>query len=99
MTPDTTSACALFLAARLEKPEEVEMVKIIYVEDNGQTHVVDVPRGASLMEGARDNGIPGIEADCGGACSCATCHAFVDPSWVDRLPAKQPMEADMLDFA
>ncbi|GLR45291.1 ferredoxin [Mesorhizobium amorphae] len=75
------------------------MVKIIYVEDNGQTHVVDVPRGASLMEGARDNGIPGIEADCGGACSCATCHAFVDPSWVDRLPAKQPMEADMLDFA
>lgn len=51
------------------------------------------------MEGARDNGIPGIEADCGGACSCATCHAYVEPSWVAKLPPKQPMEEDMLDFA
>ncbi|MER8396222.1 2Fe-2S iron-sulfur cluster-binding protein [Mesorhizobium sp. M1340] len=75
------------------------MVKITYIEHNGQPHVVDVPRGTSVMEGARDNGIPGIEADCGGACSCATCHAYVESSWIDRLPAKQPMEEDMLDFA
>ncbi|MEI9415683.1 2Fe-2S iron-sulfur cluster-binding protein [Mesorhizobium sp. Cs1321R2N1] len=75
------------------------MVRITYVEYNGREHTVSVPRGATLMEGARDNGIPGIEADCGGACSCATCHAYIDPEWASKLPAKQPMEADMLDFA
>ncbi|OHV59551.1 2Fe-2S ferredoxin [Mesorhizobium sp. LCM 4576] len=75
------------------------MVNITYVEFDGREHTVSVPKGATLMEGARDNGIPGIEADCGGACSCATCHAYIDPSWVQKLPAKQPMEADMLDFA
>ena len=51
------------------------------------------------MEGARDNNIPGIEADCGGACACSTCHVYVDPAWVDRLPPKEAMEEDMLDFA
>ncbi|MER8437203.1 2Fe-2S iron-sulfur cluster-binding protein [Mesorhizobium sp. M1312] len=75
------------------------MVKITYVEYTGQAHVVDVRQGATVMEGARDNGIPGIEADCGGGCSCATCHAYIDPSWVAKLPAKQPMEEDMLEFA
>lgn len=75
------------------------MVKITYVEFNGQAHVVDVPAGATVMEGARDNDIPGIEADCGGGCSCATCHAYIDPSWVAKLPAKQSIEEDMLDFA
>ncbi|MER8460149.1 2Fe-2S iron-sulfur cluster-binding protein [Mesorhizobium sp. M1300] len=75
------------------------MVKITYVEHNGQAHVVDVPQGATVMEGARDNGIPGIEADCGGGCSCATCHAYVASNWVAKLPAKQPMEEDMLEFA
>jgi 2Fe-2S ferredoxin len=51
------------------------------------------------MEGARDNGIPGIEADCGGACACSTCHVYIDPAWADRLPKKESMEEDMLDFA
>jgi len=51
------------------------------------------------MEGARDNNVPGIEADCGGACACSTCHVYVDETWVDKLPAKDDMEADMLDFA
>lgn len=75
------------------------MAKITYVEFGGTEHVVDVPNGLTVMEGARDNGIPGIEADCGGACACSTCHVYVDEAWVDRLPAKDPMEADMLDFA
>lgn len=61
--------------------------------------MVDVPIGQTAMEGARDNGIPGIAADCGGACACSTCHVYVDLAWVDKLPAMEPMEADMLDFA
>jgi ferredoxin, 2Fe-2S len=75
------------------------MAKITYVEWSGTKHVVDVPNGLTVMEGARDNGIPGIEADCGGACACSTCHVYVDPDWVDRLPPRDPMEEDMLDFA
>jgi 2Fe-2S ferredoxin len=75
------------------------MVRITYVEHGGRSHVVDVPQGKTVMEGARDNGIPGIEADCGGACACATCHAYVDPAWTGRLPAQGAMESDMLHFA
>ena len=75
------------------------MAKITYVEHGGKEHVVDVPNGLTVMEGARDNGIPGIEADCGGACACSTCHVYVDPDWVAKLPKKDAMEEDMLDFA
>ncbi|MFX0543606.1 2Fe-2S iron-sulfur cluster-binding protein [Roseovarius sp. S4756] len=75
------------------------MAKITYVEHNGTKHVVDVPTGLTVMEGARDNNIPGIEADCGGACACSTCHVYVDAAWVEKLPAKDDMEEDMLDFA
>ncbi len=75
------------------------MPLITYIEHNGTKHEVDVPNGLTVMEGARDNNIPGIEADCGGACACSTCHVYVDENWVDRLPAKDPMEEDMLDFA
>lgn len=75
------------------------MAKITYVEFNGTQHVVDVANGLTVMEGARDNNIPGIEADCGGACACSTCHVYVDPAWVEKLPAKDDMEEDMLDFA
>ena len=75
------------------------MVKITYIEFNGTEHVVDVEDGLTVMEGARDNNIPGIEADCGGACACSTCHVYVDPAWVEKLPEKEPMEEDMLDFA
>jgi len=78
---------------------EGKMAKITYVEFNGTEHVVDVPNGLTVMEGARDNGIPGIEADCGGACACSTCHVYVAPDWVDRVPGKEAMEEDMLDFA
>ncbi|GHC62317.1 2Fe-2S iron-sulfur cluster-binding protein [Neogemmobacter tilapiae] len=75
------------------------MAKITYVEHSGREHVVEVRNGMTVMEGARDNGIPGIEADCGGACACSTCHVYVDAAWVDKLPKKDAMEEDMLDFA
>ena len=75
------------------------MAKITYIEFNGTPHEVDVPNGSTVMEGARDNGIPGIEADCGGACACSTCHVYVDAAWVDKLPPREAMEDDMLDFA
>ena len=75
------------------------MPKIKYIEHNGKEHEVDVPVGWSVMEGAVKNLIPGIDADCGGACACATCHVYVDPAWLDKLPPKVDMEETMLDFA
>ena len=75
------------------------MAKITYIEHNGTRHEVEVATGLTVMEGARDNGIPGIEADCGGACACSTCHVYVAPEWVEKLPPRDDMEEDMLDFA
>ena len=75
------------------------MAKITYIEHNGTKHEVEVKPGMTVMEGARDNGVPGIDADCGGACACSTCHVYVAKDWVEKLPAKDPMEEDMLDFA
>lgn len=75
------------------------MARITYIEHNGTRHEIEVAPGLTVMEGARDNGVPGIEADCGGACACSTCHVYVDAEWVDKLPPKDAMEADMLDFA
>ena len=75
------------------------MPKIKYIEHNGKEHEVEVPVGWSVMEGAVKNLIPGIDADCGGACACATCHVYVDPQWIGKLGAKQDMEETMLDFA
>jgi len=63
------------------------MPKITYVEPGGQAHVVDVTAGSSVMQGAVLNGVPGIDADCGGACVCSTCHVVVDRSWLQKLPA------------
>ncbi|QDC10446.1 2Fe-2S iron-sulfur cluster binding domain-containing protein [Oceanicola sp. D3] len=75
------------------------MAKITYIEHNGTKHEVEVATGMTVMEGARDNGIPGIDADCGGACACSTCHVYVAPEWVEKLPGREAMEEDMLDFA
>ena len=75
------------------------MPKITYIEHNGTSHVADVPEGWSVMEGAVKNLIPGIDADCGGACACATCHVIVDQAFIAKLPAKTDMEETMLDFA
>jgi len=75
------------------------MPKITYIEHGGTAHTIDVPVGLTVMEGAVNNNIPGIDADCGGACACSTCHVYVDPAWVGKLPAREDMEEDMLDFA
>ena len=75
------------------------MPKIKYIEHNGKEHEVEVPNGWSVMEGAVKNLIPGIDADCGGACACATCHVYVDPAFVEKIPPKEDMEETMLDFA
>jgi 2Fe-2S ferredoxin len=75
------------------------MAKITYIEFNGKEHVVDVKNGLSVMEGAVKNNIPGIDADCGGACACATCHVYVAPEWLDKTGSQSAMEESMLDFA
>lgn len=75
------------------------MVKITFVEFGGTEKVVDAAPGLTVMEAGRDNGVKGIEADCGGACACSTCHVYVDAAWAGRLPKRDPMEEDMLDFA
>ena len=75
------------------------MAKITYIEFNGTPHEVDVPSGLSVMEGAIDNNIPGIEAECGGACSCATCHVYVDPAWAEATGNPDHLEQDMLECA
>lgn len=75
------------------------MPRITYVEHNGTEHTIDVPVGLTVMEGAVQNNVPGIDADCGGACACSTCHVYVHPDWVGRLPPPEEMELDMLDFA
>jgi len=75
------------------------MPKITYIEHNGKTHVVEVLNGLSVVEGAVQNNIPGIDADCGGSCACATCHVYVDKKWFSKLPNKESAEEDMLDMA
>ena len=75
------------------------MPKIKYVEHNGKEREADVPVGWSVMEGAVKNLIAGIDADCGGACACATCHVYVEPAWQKKMPPKSDMEETMLDFA
>jgi len=75
------------------------MPKITYIEHNGKTHNIEVPNELSVMEGAIQNNIPGIDADCGGACACATCHIYVDEKWFNKLPSKSEAEQDMLDMA
>jgi ferredoxin, 2Fe-2S len=76
-----------------------KMAKITYIEFNGAEHVVDVADGLSVMEGAVQNLVPGIDGDCGGACACATCHVYVDPAWIAKTGAREEMEQSMLDFA
>ena len=75
------------------------MAKITYIEHDGTTHEVEVKPGLSVMEGAIKNNVPGIDADCGGACACATCHVYVDPAWQGKTGERNAMEESMLDFA
>ena len=75
------------------------MPKITYTEDNGSSHTKEVANGLSVMEGAVQNDIPGIDADCGGGMACATCHVYIKEEWWDKLRAKEDGEEDMLDMA
>ena len=75
------------------------MAKITYIENDGSEHTVEVKNGLSVMEGAIRNNVPGIDADCGGACACATCHVYVDEAWREKTGTPSAMEESMLDFA
>jgi len=75
------------------------MPKITYIEQNGTEHAVDAEEGVSVMEAAVKNMVPGIDADCGGACACATCHVYVDDAWAGKIGKPEAMEESMLDFA
>jgi len=75
------------------------MPKITYIENSGKSHSIEVANGLSVMEGAVQNDIPGIDADCGGGMACATCHVYVKEEWFDKLPKKEDGEEDMLDMA
>jgi len=75
------------------------MAKIKYIEHSGKEHEVEVSNGLTVMEGAVQNDIPGIDADCGGSMACATCHVYVKENWFSKLPEKQIGEDDMLDQA
>jgi ferredoxin, 2Fe-2S len=74
------------------------MVKITFVQPDGSQQVVDADPGMTVMEAAKKHDVPGIEAECGGACACATCHVYVEEDWRERVGEPSPMEEDMLDF-
>jgi 2Fe-2S ferredoxin len=75
------------------------MAKIIFIEHSGTTHEVEAKTGLSVMEAAVKNNIPGIDADCGGSCACATCHVFVDDAWLAKCGTPDTQEKSMLGFA
>jgi len=75
------------------------MTKITYITHDKQNNTIDVQNGLTVMEGAVQNDITGIDADCGGGMACATCHVYVNEEWSDKLPAKEDGEEDMLDMA
>lgn len=78
---------------------EGNLAKIIFIDAAGTSREVEAKKGQSVMEAAVQNLVPGIDADCGGACACATCHVYVADEWVGKLKAKEDMEDSMLDFA
>ena len=73
------------------------MPRVTYIESSGKEHQVDLDNGQSIMQGALDNLIEGILGECGGCCSCATCHCYVDEAWLEKVGAPDDMERDMLD--
>jgi 2Fe-2S ferredoxin len=75
------------------------MPKIVFTESGGRRREIDAPVGITLMEAARQNGVAGVVAQCGGACACATCHVYVDPAWLSRLEPREDMEEGMLETA
>lgn len=75
------------------------MASITFIDQDGGKRTVEAEPGSTVMEAAIRNDVPGIEAECGGACSCATCHVYVDDAWTAAVGGPEPMEEDMLDFA
>ena len=75
------------------------MPKITYIEHSGKSHTIEIDNGLTVMEGAVQNNIPGIDADCGGSMACATCHVYVKEEWFNKLPKKEDGEEDMIDMA
>jgi 2Fe-2S ferredoxin len=75
------------------------MAKITFIDSGGTARTVDGETGSTVMETAIKNGVPEIEAECGGACACSTCHLYVDEAWREKVGEPSPMETDMLDFA
>lgn len=75
------------------------MPKVIFIDHAGNRKEVEAKKGTTIMEAAVQNMVTGIDADCGGACACATCHVYVDEAWIGKLKAKDDMEESMLDFA
>ena len=75
------------------------MAKITYKDSQGNSKTIEVEKGLSVMEGAIQNDIPGIDADCGGAMACATCHVYVEENWFNKLPKSEDAEVDMIDMA
>ena len=75
------------------------MPKITYIDDEGNSKTIEVENGLSVMEGAIQNNIPGIDADCGGSMACATCHVYVEEQWLNKLPKAEDAEVDMIDMA
>ena len=75
------------------------MPKITYQDNEGNSKTIEVEKGLSVMEGAIQNDIPGIDADCGGSMACATCHVYVEEKWLDKLPKADEAEVDMIDMA
>ena len=75
------------------------MPKINYQDNQGNSKIIDVENGLTVMEGAIQNDIPGIDADCGGSMACATCHVYVEEKWLDKLPKAEEAEVDMIDMA
>lgn len=74
------------------------MPKITFIDSGNNSRTVDAEIGSTVMENAIRNSVPGIEAECGGACACATCHVYVDEAWLEKTGGPSPMEEDMLDF-
>ena len=75
------------------------MTKVIYKDFKGNTKTIEVENGLSVMEGAIQNEIPGIDADCGGSMACATCHVYVQDKWLNKIPKAEDAEVDMIDMA
>jgi len=75
------------------------MTKIVFIGRDGTRYELDAETGSTVMETAIKSGVPGIEAECGGACACATCHVYVDEAWAEKTGEPEAMEEDMLDFA